>query len=160
MSALTRESDKTADQIMSELVALGLATGNVKPEGMTIYHHGDRVGGPPGDRLLIVTASLERYSLETAHEAWFSIRNWAKVVVSVGGALRLRLDDQLRIGRQRGGGERSPAPLPDWYELAHLVYEHGPELNLDPDFPVYQYLPGRLEPYLNVAEALHLRQPR
>ena len=50
-------------------------------------------------------------------------------------------------------------PLPDWYELTHLAYEHAEELGFDPLQAVWQYLPGAAEPGLNIAEALHLRQP-
>ena len=112
------------------------------------------------ERTLIVTVSRDRYSLEDAFANAFGIRDWQHVTVSVAGALRVRLADQRRTGRVRRGGERSPAPLPDWYELAHLAYDHPTELGLDPERPTYQYLPGRSEGSLNIAEALHLRQPK
>lgn len=131
------------------------------------FRHGEvppsrdgKPAGKPGERELQVTAGPEHYDLVRAHDAFFSIRDWQRIVISVHGALHVRLEDQRKIGRQRRGGERSPAPLPDWYELTHLVYEHGPELGLDPTRPTYQYLPGTGDEYLNIAEALHLRQPR
>ena len=71
-----------------------------------------------------------------------------------------RLADQKRLGRPRSPGERSPVPLPDWYELAHLAYEHAAELGLDPSRATWQYLPGRGEEAINFSEALHWRQPR
>lgn len=162
MSALI-ESVERRDEVMADLIRRGLADPADFDNliDFRTFRHGPqrKVITVPGDRELIVTKSRERYSLDVAHTSWFGIRLWTKVVVSVAGALEARLADQKRIGRQRRGHERSPAPLPDWYELTHLVYEHGQELGLDPVRPVYQYLPGADEPYLNVAEALHLRQP-
>lgn len=176
MSALRELAGADVNQLIGELVSMGLVTEEelVGRGVMRTFRHGT---APPvlkgtaerpiavnigrvGERELTITTSRERMNLERAFESFFSIRDWQRVVVSVYGALWARIQDQRQIGRQRGPGERSPAPLPDWYELNHLVYEHGAELGLDPDRPVYQYLPSRLEPYLNVAEALHLRQPK
>jgi hypothetical protein len=117
----------------------------------TWFHH--------GSRLLIVTLSMDRYDLRDAHASQFGIRTWRHAAISVQGALKVRLEDQKRIGRQRRGGERSPAPLPDWYELSHLAYDHAVEVGFDPERAIWQYLPPSWEPKLNIAEALHLRQP-
>jgi len=122
--------------------------------GYTMYRHGDR------RRELLVSTSTDRYSVEEAHFRNFGIRTWHHVTVSVQGALKARLEDQKKIGRQREGGERSPAPLPDWYELTHIAYDHAKEVGFDASQAVWQYLPPPHETRLNVAEALHLRQPR
>lgn len=106
----------------------------------------------------LVIHSIDRFTLEEAFRDQLGIRTWRHVSVSVAGALEARLADQKRIGRERRGGERSPAPLPDWYDLTHVAYAH-PELGFDPTRAVWQYLPPTGESYLNIAEALHLRQP-
>ena len=111
-------------------------------------------------RTLIVTTSTDHYSPETAHYSQLGIQTWHHISVSIQGALKARLKDQQKIGRQREGGERSPAPLPDWYDLTHMAYGHAKELGIDDTHAVWQYLPPPSEPKLNIAEALHLRQPR
>lgn len=148
---------------LDELLALGVVTKEELAAHAYVDHRGflheGKMGGKPGERLLIVQTTLEMYDLEDAFRRTLGIRKWRHVSVSVKGALDIRLADQKVIGRRRRPGERSPAPLPDWYELTHIAYDHAAELGLDPDFAVWQYLPGRLEPGLNIAEALHLRQP-
>lgn len=177
MTALVRLDDRARVDSLSELVEMGLidpiqaaraaATfrtflhGTVAPRLSGTVERPRHVAiAKPGERVLQVTVSLERYELETAHRAWFSIRDWARAVVSVRGALWARIQEQERLGRERLPGERTSAPLPDWYELSHLVYDHGAELGFDPTRPIYQYFPGLDEPRLNIAEALHLRQPK
>lgn len=129
-----------------------------------VFRHGrpdrDNIRQAPGTRELMVTVRTQRYSLDDAHAHWFGIRDWRTVVVSIQGQNEARLAEQRRLGRQLDPGERSSVPLPDWYELAHLIYEHPAELGLDPTRPVYQYLPAQDEEHVNFAEALHLRQPR
>ena len=112
-----------------------------------------------GDHPLRVIVGIETYDLEAAFLRTWGIRRWRHASVSVVGQLQRRLADQKRIGRERRPGERSPAPLPDWYDLTHLAYEHTAELGFDPNAAIVQYLPGRQEMALNIAEALHLRQP-
>jgi hypothetical protein len=126
---------------------------------LTFRHHDPR---------LIVVMSIDEYTLEEAHVDNLGIRRWLHVSVSVEGQLQMRLADQRRIGRQRRPGERSPVPLPDWYDLNHIAREHR-ELGFDPRRPIYQVLPplhalipeqgDPLDRYANFAEALHLRQP-
>jgi hypothetical protein len=128
---------------------LELAAHGLDPDTYVNFRHGRE----------IVVWSVDRLSLEDAHRDAFGIRVWLHISVSVQGALAARLADQKRIGRQRHGGERSPAPLPDWYALTHLAYDH-PDLGFDRTRGVWQYLPPPGASYLNVAEALHLRQPR
>lgn len=113
-----------------------------------VYHHGR----------LSVMMGRSHYSLESAFNDFFGIQNWIHVSVSVRGQLQARLKDKAKIGRARRGGERSPVPLPDWYDLTHIAYEH-PELGFNRFAPVYQYLPPPSADYLNIADALHLRQP-
>lgn len=137
-----------------DLVALGLAT-PAEVARYTAYFH----DSGPGKALIVVT-STDVFSLEEAHATQFGIPRWRHASISVVGALNARLEDQRRIGRVREGGERSPAPLPDWYDLTHVAYEHAAELGFDPHQPVWQYLPPLSEKRLNIAEALHLRQPR
>ena len=151
--SLTPLDDSEFRSIMEDLIARGLATPADIPEGLvTLRHTG--AGGPD----LTVTCSIETYSLEFAHAHAFGLRRWRHVTVSVAGQLQARLADQRAIGRERGPGERSPVPLPGWYDLTHVVYGH-PELGFNPGFAVYQILPPPDAPYLNIAEALHLRQP-
>jgi len=123
--------------------------------GYTSYLHEGNHG-----RILIVGVSTDRYSVEEAHLRNFGIRTWHHISISVQGALKARLEDQKKIGRQREGGERSPAPLPDWYDLTHVAYNHAKEVGIDASQAVWQYLPPPTETKLNIAEALHLRQPR
>jgi len=137
-----------------DLVALGLATMD-EVSRYTSYLH---TGG--GMRTLIVVVSVDEFSLEDAFYHYMGVRRWQHISVSVKGSLDARLQDQKRIGRAREGGERSPAPLPDWYDLSHIAYVHARETGMDPNRPVWQYLPPSWEPRLNIAEALHLRQPR
>lgn len=98
---------------------------------------------------LRVIVSNDRYSLREANATAFGIRLWRHVSVSV-------------LGWQRAprakAGMRSEAPLPDWYDLTHLVYHH-PELGFDAGADVWQCLPPP-DSYNNLAEALHLLQPR
>jgi hypothetical protein len=108
---------------------------------------------------LIVIHSLDEYDLEEAFLNQFGIRRWRHVSVSVRGQWAAALADQRFLGRKRKGGERSPVPLPDWYDLTHLAYEHAAELGFNRLQAVWQYLPPPGEEYLNIAEALHLRQP-
>jgi hypothetical protein len=145
-----------------------LRRGIVTPEELAAHrfldHRGFRhvagpIGGKPGKRELFVQVTVEVYDLEDAHARLFGIRKWRHASISVKGQLQARLADQRAIGRVRAPGERSPVPLPDWYELTHLAHEHPKELGFDPDWAVWQYLPGRNEMGLNIAEALHLRQP-
>ena len=124
------------------------------PEDHRIFRH--RQAGRP---VLTVQSSIDRYDAAEAFLHWFGVRAWRAIGVGVSGQLQQRLVDQKRLGRQRGPGERSPVPLPDWYDLTHLVSVHGIFLGVDPDRPVWQYLPPSGEPYLNMAEVLHLRQP-
>ncbi|MGV0985029.1 MAG: hypothetical protein ACOYB2_10770 [Limnohabitans sp.] len=152
---------------MAPLIENMLALGVVTPEELArrdfrehrAYRHEGPIGGKPGKRQLVVQVSVEVYDLEDSFARLFGIRKWRHASVSVKGALDIRLADQRQIGRKRRPGERSPAPLPDWYELTHLAYGHAAELGFDPDWAVWQYLPGRFEQGLNIAEALHLRQP-
>jgi hypothetical protein len=109
-------------------------------------------------RRLIVTLSVDHYTLEEAHLRYLGIQSWLHVCASVAGQLEARLKDQRRIGRQRDPGERSPVPLPDWYDLTHITYEH-PELGFDRTRDVYQIIPAPGGPYTNIVEALHLHQP-
>lgn len=138
--------------VRDDLVARGLASPAEVASFVSFLHVDPR-------RTLIVIYSVDRFTLEEAHASNFGVREWRHVSVSVKGALDARLRDQKRIGRQREGGERSPAPLPDWYDLTHIVYGH-PELGFDPGQGVWQYLPAPGEKRLNIAEALHLRQPK
>jgi len=108
---------------------------------------------------LIVIHSIDVYDLGDAYATQLGIRTWRHVSVSVAGQLQAALADQRFLGRKRRGGERSPVPLPDWYDLTHLVYQHGAELGFNRFQAVWQYLPPVGEEYLNIAEALHLRQP-
>lgn len=117
-------------------------------------HHIDRSG-----KVLTVILSIDEYSLEEAFRENLGIRRWLHVSVGVQGQWQARMADQRKIGRQRGPGERSPVPLPDWYDLTHIAYEH-PELGFDRTQAVYQVLPPPGDPhYVNFAEVLHLRQP-
>lgn len=168
MSDLIRIDNSAA---LEELGALGLIPAHVveqaKSTFQTYLHGGARpwdwrrnVQQPPGLRELSVTCSTDRYPLEEANAERFGIALWRHVTVSVRGQLQARLDEQRRLGRPREPGERSSVPLPDWYELAHLVYEHAEDLGLDPARGTWQYLPGLDDDKLNIAEALHLRQPK
>jgi hypothetical protein len=141
MSDLIRQPIPEA--ILPDLAAAGML-GRYQP-----FHHGRQ----------IVVWSIDEHSLEEAWTDNLGIRRWLHVSVSIMGALDARLADQKRIGRQRRGGERSPAPLPGWYDLTHIAYGHATELGIDPTRGVWQYLPAPGESYLNLAEALHLRQP-
>lgn len=107
---------------------------------------------------LSVMLSVDVLNLEDANRE-FGVRRWRHISVSVIGQNAARLADQAAIGRQREAGERSPVPLPDWYDLTHIAYEHAAELRIDPTRAVYQVLPPPGSPYVNLAEALHLRQP-
>lgn len=111
-------------------------------------------------RLLIVTAGLQQHSLDEAHQWWMSIPKWQHMTVGVQGSLKARLQDQQMIGRKRGPGERTNVPLPDWYDLTHLIYEHGRELGFDPSTPIFQLFPSPDMEYINYAESLHVRQPK
>ena len=108
---------------------------------------------------LHVIASLDEYDLEEAWLTQFGVRRWRHVSVSVAGQLQAAMLDQRLLGRKRRGGERSPVPLPDWYDLTHIAYEHAAEFGFNRAQAVWQYLPPVTEAYLNIAEALHLRQP-
>lgn len=161
MSDLVELSAEQVEAVYADLAVLGLLESGDRERMSTyrIWRHGSGRGGP-GKRELSITTSIDRYDLETAHEFWFGVTRWAHVTVSVLGQAKLRLDDQRRIGRVREPGERSPVPLPDWYELGHLVYEHDMMLGLDRRRAIYQFFPPVGSPYLNISEALHLRQPR
>jgi hypothetical protein len=156
--------ERDARPIVAELLAMGLVTEGELASHQIADHrmflHEGKVGGKPGDRALGVQVTLETYDLEDAFLRTLGIRTWRHVSVSVIGQLQARLADQKVIGRVRRPGERSHVPLPDWYELCHIAYEHAAEVGFDPTAAVWQYLPGTLEPALNIAEALHLRQPR
>jgi len=138
--------------ILDELVALGLTEPGKAPPDLRVWRH-------PGDRELSVISDTERYDLAQANAWYFGIARWHHASVSVVGQLQARLADQKRIGRQRAPGERSPAPLPDWYDLTHIAYQHAGDIGFNPEFPVWQFLPANWMPALNIAEALHLRQP-
>lgn len=127
----------------------------VRKAGYTSYTH-----EVSRNKTLFITTSTDHYTVEEAHLRFLGYRTWHHVSVSVKGALYARLKDQQQIGRQREGGERSPAPLPDWYDLTHMAYIHGKELGFDTSQAVWQYLPPPGEDKLNIAEALHLRQVR
>jgi hypothetical protein len=151
---------------MDDLLRRGVITEADLASRPRFEHRGFRhmagpIGGKPGKRELFLQLTVEKYRLEEVHERdLFGIRVWRHISVSVKGALDIRLADQkANGGRVRGPGERGPAPLPDWYELTHLAYGHAADLGFDPTRAVWQYLPGSREPGLNVAEALHLRQP-
>ena len=154
-----------AQVLVDELLALGVVTREELARRRVADHrlfvHEGRYLGEPGQRELAVQTTLERYELERANAETFGIVRWRHASISVRGQLQERLKDQKRIGRTRAGGERSPVPLPDWYELTHIVYEHAEELGFDPRQPVWQFLPAPAVPdmRLNIAEALHLRQP-
>ncbi|HEY6058634.1 MAG TPA: hypothetical protein VIV06_11410 [Candidatus Limnocylindrales bacterium] len=137
---------------LDELRYLGLWDGSELPEAFQTYLHRE------GNRTLIVTFSIDRVSLETMNEYGYTARRWRHVGVGVAGSLNARLADRRKLGRGRAPGERSPVPLPDWYDLTHVVYGH-PELGFDMTRPVFQLLPPPGAPYLNMAEVLHLRQP-
>lgn len=107
---------------------------------------------------LHVILSVEDLSLEEAHERLLGIRRWRHISVSVIGQWQLAMED-IRTHGRRGPGERSPVPLPDWYDLTHLAYDHATEFGFSPLVAVWQYLPPPSDPYVNFAEALHLRQP-
>lgn len=170
MSALVRVPDADYRRTLDDLIARGLLPPDIAAEAFAthrMFRHGERGPGrdgkplgKPGERTLTVTVSREHYEINTAFRHFFGVRDWQHAAVSVYGALHVRLEDQRAIGRERQAGERSPAPLPDWYELTHLVYDHGIELGFDLRQPVYQYFPALGEDYLNIAEALHLRQPK
>lgn len=138
--------------LLDDLASMGLVAPEEVPSDIKVWRH-------PGDRELSVISNTERYGLETANAFNFGITRWHHVSVAVIGQLAARLADQKAIGRQRAPGERSPAPLPDWYDLTHIAYEHCAEVGFDPEFPVWQFLPAHWMPALNIAEALHLRQP-
>lgn len=121
--------------------------------GRRFWHHAE------GSRVLTVQYTVDHHTLEDAFRYYLNVRHWKHLSVSVEGHLQAALDDQRRLGRKRRGGERSPVPLPDWYDLTHLAYDHAAEVGFDPRFPVWQYLPASDELYLNIAEALHLKQP-
>lgn len=142
--------------ILDELRALGLVEAPEVPDDYRLYRH---LPGPEGGRELTITYSTELHEITQAAFYHFGIRRWRHVGVGVKGQLQHRLADQKAIGRQRGPGERSPAPLPDWYELNHMAYGHWEDFGFDPSAPVWQILPPPDAPYLNVAEVLHLRQP-
>jgi hypothetical protein len=110
-------------------------------------------------KVLICNVHPSEATLEEAHVRWFGIRNWWVMSVGVQGSLKARQADQRMLGRPRRPGERTPAPLPDWYDLTHLVYEH-PALGFDKNRDVIQVLPSIHETYVNYAESLHVRQPR
>jgi hypothetical protein len=137
-----------------ELRALWRATDVDGMTGRRFWEHAE-----PGRPTLVVQYSVDQYTLEDAFRHFLSIRRWKHLSVSVRGQWAIAMADQREIGRKRRGGERSPTPLPDWYDLTHLAYQHGAEVGFDPRFAVWQYLPPPDEPYLNIAEALHLRQP-
>lgn len=115
-------------------------------------------GRKTSPRILTVTLTVENHDLEDAHLNLLGIRRWRHVGVGVYGSLQARLRDHAKIGRKRRPGERAPVPLPDWFDLSHIVYDH-PELGFDRTRAVWQYLPPPTEEYLNIAEVLHLRQP-
>ncbi len=111
-----------------------------------------------GKRLNVIL-TIDEHSLQEAFTTMFGIRRWRHISVSVQGSLKISMKDREKIGRPRAGGERTPAPLPDWYDLTHLWKHHGAELGFSRLQATWQYLPGDSDPYLNVAEALHLLQP-
>jgi hypothetical protein len=155
---LTRLDPST---IVAELAALGLMEGQRVPDDFRLYEHVERTA-PQGTfvlRTLTVIFNLETYDTFQAHAYHFGIRRWRHVSVGIRGSLQARLADQRALGRQREPGERSPAPLPDWYDLTHIAYGHWDELGFDPSAPVFQILPPPGSDYVNLAEALHLRQP-
>lgn len=137
--------------VIDDLAALKLVSPAEVPPDMAIYYH---------DKLTVIFTT-EQYDVWQAHAYHFGIRRWRHVSVSVQGALKVRLEDQRAIGRKREGGERSPAPLPDWYDLTHIAYAHWEDFGFDQGAPVFQLLPPPMVDgaYLNIAEALHLRQP-
>lgn len=150
------ELPPTASPELREMVELA------RRHGLRTFEHVELGEAFKGRRAVVktltVTLTLDVYTLEEAHTAMLGIRRWRHVAVGVRGSLQARLADQQAIGRKRAGGERSPAPLPDWYDLTHIAYSH-PELGFDSTRAVWQYLPPTSEPYLNIAEALHLCQP-
>lgn len=144
---------------LAELKALGLMEGHDVPDDFRAYHHIALNDHGLSVRELTVIYNTEVYDPFQAHAYHFGIRRWRHVSVGVRGSLQARLADQRAIGRQRGPGERSPVPLPDWYDLTHVAYGHWDEFGFDRSAPVYQILPPPGTDYLNIAEALHLRQP-
>lgn len=132
-------------QLLEEQAAAGITYD-------TFLHH-------QNGKTLILNSHISVYSLEDAHIAFMGVRRWRTMSVGVKGSLQARLADAKAIGRGRGAGERSPAPLPDWYDLTHVVYEHARETGFDPTQPVWQLLPPPDWPYINFAESLHMRQP-
>lgn len=154
MSELIRQDPRPVIDDLEALRLLSPGSPEVPPD-MAIYYHESR------DRTLTVIFNTDIYEAWQAHAYHFGVRRWRHVSVSVQGALRARLADQQAIGRAREGGERSPAPLPDWYDLTHIAYAHWAEFGFDPASPVFQLLPPPMADgsYLNIAEALHLRQP-
>ena len=100
------------------------------------YRHG---------RLVVIYTDHERHSLDEAN-ATFGIRDWRHLSVSVFRHTELSLVD-------------GHPPLPTWYELSHLVYGDHAEFTWDKARDVLQFLPPPSD-YVNIAEALHLWQPR
>lgn len=86
--------------------------------------------------LLLIYDDHERHSLDEA-AALFGVRDWRHMSVSVRGKER----------------------LPSWDELTHLVYGDHPLLRWDRSRDVMQFLPPPSD-YVNIAEVLHLWQPR
>ena len=101
-----------------------------------------RNDGPPGVQTfqhgpqLVIYSDHERHSLEEA-AALFGVRDWRHMSVSVRGQER----------------------MPTWGELTHLVYADHPMLGFDRSRDVLQFLPPPAD-YVNLAEVLHLWQPR
>lgn len=112
-----------------------------------------------GDRILIVTVGITTYPVDEAFRFYMGITRWRTASVGVQGSLSARLADQVALGRIREPGERSGAPLPDWYDLTHVAYVHAAAIGFDPRQPIWQVLPSAEMGFINIAETLHLRQP-
>lgn len=105
--------------------------------GSVVFRHG---------HLNVIYTDHERHSLAEAN-AMFGVRDWRHMSVSLVGWQTMSTNM---------AGEM---PLPSWYDLTHLVYGDHPQIRFDRTREVMQFLPPPSE-YVNVAEALHLWQPR